>query len=281
LRALVFVSANCSRRIAKSGGWSGDCQIPAEQVAETRIIANLRILCYNQDPMTQTILVVDDEPEIVRLVRAYLEEAGFHVVTASDGQEALYVARHEKPDLVVLDVLMPRMDGLEFTRRIRRERNIPIIMLTARAEETDRIVGLELGADDYVTKPFSPREVVARIRAILRRAQAPPEAPQVLRAGPLTLDRTTHTVTVSEQPLDLTPTEFSILETLMTTPGRVFTRAELLEAVQGVAFEAYERTVDAHVKNLRRKLEPDPAHPRYILTVRGIGYLLTSEPDDA
>jgi len=203
--------------------------------------------------MAQTILVVDDEPEIVRLVRAYLEEAGFRVVIASDGEEAFYVARHEKPALVVLDVLMPRMDGLEFTRRIRRERDVPIIMLTARAEETDRIVGLELGADDYVTKPFSPREVVARVRAVLRRAQAPAES----------------------------PTEFGILETLMTTPGRVFARGELLEAVQGIAFEAYERTVDVHVKNLRRKLEPDPAQPRYILTVRGAGYRVNAELGDA
>jgi DNA-binding response OmpR family regulator len=232
-------------------------------------------------PVAQTILVVDDEPQIVRLVRSYLEADGFRVVTASDGQEALYVTRHEKPDLVVLDVLMPRMDGLEFTRRARRERNVPIVMLTARAEETDRIVGLELGADDYVTKPFSPREVVARVRAVLRRAQPEPELPPVLRVGSLTLDRTTHTVTVSEQPVDLTPTEFSILETLMTTPGRVFSRAELLEAAQGIAFEAYERTVDAHVKNLRRKLEPDSAHPRYILTVRGVGYRLNPEMDGA
>ena len=228
--------------------------------------------------MAQTILVVDDEPQIVRLVRAYLEEAGFRVVAASDGDQALYVARHEAPDLVVLDILMPRMDGLEFTRRIHRERGVPIIMLTARAEETDRIVGLELGADDYVTKPFSPRELVARVRAVLRRAQAPPEQPQVLRVGPLTLERATHMVTVSGQPVDLTPTEFGILETLMTTPGRAFRRAELLEAVEGIAFEAYERTVDVHVKNLRRKIEPDPAHPRYILTVRGIGYRLLAEP---
>jgi len=231
--------------------------------------------------MSQTILVVDDEPQIVRLVRAYLEQAGFRVVTAPDGQEALHVARHEKPDLVVLDVLMPRMDGLEFTRHIRRERDVPIIMLTARAEETDRIVGLELGADDYVTKPFSPREVVARVRAVLRRLGATQEPSQVLRAGPITLDRTAHTVMVSDRPVDLTPTEFSILETLMTTSGRVFSRGELLEAVQGIAFEAYERTVDVHVKNLRRKLEPDPAHPRYILTVRGVGYRLTSEAEDA
>ena len=231
--------------------------------------------------MAQTILVVDDEPEIVRVVRAYLEGAGFRVVIAFDGEEALYVARHEKPDLVVLDVLMPRMDGLDFTRRIRRERDVPIIMLTARAEETDRIVGLELGADDYVTKPFSPREVVARVRAVLRRAQALPEPTPVLHVGPLALDRATHTVTVSGRPVDLTPTEFGILETLMTTPGRVFTRGELLEAVQGIAFEAYERTVDVHVKNLRRKLEPDPAQPRYILTVRGAGYRVNAELEDA
>ena len=231
--------------------------------------------------MAHTILVVDDEPEIVRLVRSYLEEAGFRVVTASDGEEALYAARQERPDLVVLDVRMPRVDGLEFTRRIRRERNVPIIMLTARAEETDRIVGLELGADDYVTKPFSPREVVARVRAVLRRAQALSEEVRVLRAGPLALDQAGRTVTVAGQEVDLTPTEFGILETLMTTPGRVFSRAELLDAVQGVAFEAYERTVDVHVKNLRRKIEPDPARPRYVLTVRGAGYRLNPESDDA
>ena len=227
--------------------------------------------------MAQTILVVDDEPQIVRLVRAYLEEAGFRVAIASDGEQALYVARHEMPDLVVLDVLMPHVDGLEFTRRIRRERNVPIVMLTARAEETDRIVGLELGADDYVTKPFSPRELVARIRAVLRRAQAPPELPSILRAGLLTLHRAAHTVTVAGQPVDLTPTEFRLLETLMTSPGKAFSRAELMEAVQGIAFEAYERTADVHVKNLRRKIEPDPVHPRYIFTVRGVGYRLNPE----
>ncbi len=229
----------------------------------------------------QTILVVDDEPQIVRLVRAYLEEAGFRVVTAPDGEQALYVARHERPDLIILDILMPKMDGLEFTRRIRQEQNVPIIMLTARVEETDRIVGLELGADDYVTKPFSPRELVARVRAVLRRAQALPQAPQVLRVGPIVLDRSTRTVTVNGQPVDLTPTEFSILETLMRAPGRAFRRSDLLEAAQGVAFEAYERTVDAHIKNLRRKIEPDPSNPRYILTVWGVGYRLNPEPEDA
>ncbi|HHS97998.1 MAG TPA: response regulator transcription factor [Chloroflexi bacterium] len=230
---------------------------------------------------SQTILVVDDEPEIVRLVRAYLEEAGFRVVTAYDGEEALAAVRRERPDLIVLDILMPKVDGLEFTRRVRRERDVPIIMLTARAEETDRIVGLELGADDYVTKPFSPRELVARVRAVLRRVQAATKPPPVLRVGPITLDQEAHTVTVAGRPVDLTPTEFDILATLMTTPGRVFTRAELLEAVQGVAFESYERTVDAHIKNLRRKIEPDPSHPRFILTVRGVGYRLNPEPGDA
>ena len=229
--------------------------------------------------MSQTILVVDDEPEIVRLVRSYLEQDGYRVVTAYNGEEALYAARHEKPDLVVLDILMPKMDGLEFTRRVRREQDVPIIMLTARAEETDRIVGLEMGADDYVTKPFSPRELVARVRAVLRRAQPSDErepAP-VLRAGPIKLDRTTHTVTVADEPVDLTPTEFDVMEVLLRQPGRVYSRTEILEAVQGVAFEAYERTVDAHIKNLRQKVESDPANPNYILTVRGAGYRLNPE----
>ena len=230
--------------------------------------------------MRQTILVVDDEPQIVRLVRAYLEEAGFRVVVAHDGEQALYVARHEKPDLVVLDILMPKMDGLEFTRRIRSERNIAIIMLTARVEETERIVGLELGADDYVTKPFSPRELVARVRAVLRRTQAPPEPTHLLNAGPITIDRDTHTVTVAGRRVDLTPTEFGLLETLVTTPGRVFRRDELLEAVQGVAFAAYDRTVDVHIKNLRRKIEPDPSRPRLVLTVRGVGYRFNPDADD-
>lgn len=229
----------------------------------------------------QTILVVDDEPQILRLVRAYLEEAGFRVVTASDGEQALYVARHEHPDLIVLDIRMPKMDGMEFTRRIRQEQAVPIIMLTARVEEMDRIVGLELGADDYVTKPFSPRELVARVRAVLRRTQAPPPPPPVLHIGPIILDRSTHTVTVYGKPVDLTPTEFSLLETLMRAPGQVFRRADLLEAVQGVAFDGYERTIDAHIKNLRRKIEPDPGRPQFILTVWGVGYRLNPELKNA
>ncbi|MGD2103735.1 MAG: response regulator transcription factor [Anaerolineae bacterium] len=232
--------------------------------------------------MSQTILVVDDEPQIVRLVRSYLERDGYRVVIAYNGEEALYMARHEKPDLVVLDVLMPKMDGLEFTRRVRREQDVPIIMLTARAEETDRIVGLEMGADDYVTKPFSPREVVARVRAVLRRSKPSDqrEGSPVLRVGPIMLDRSTHAVTIDNELADLTPTEFDILGVLMSQPGRVYSRAEILEAVQGVAFEAYERTVDAHIKNLRQKIEPDPANPSYILTVRGAGYRLNPELED-
>ncbi len=223
--------------------------------------------------MAETILVVDDEPQIVRLVRAYLEEAGYRVAIAYDGEEALYAARQEKPDLIVLDILMPRMDGLEFIRQIRREQDVPIIVLTARSEETDRIVGLEMGADDYVTKPFSPRELVARVKAVLRRTRARPASP-VLRVGPITLDRDQRLVTVNGEAVSLTPTEFAILEAMMEAPGRAFTRAELLEAAQGVAFESYERTIDAHIKNLRRKIEAEPSRPQHILTVRGVGYRL-------
>ncbi len=224
----------------------------------------------------QTILVVDDEMQIARVLRGYLEQAGYRVATAYNGEEALYAARQERPDLVLLDLQMPKLDGLEFTRRIRAEQpDLAIIMLTARVEEMDRILGLELGADDYVTKPFSPREVVARVRAVLRRGQSPP-ASAVLRTGDLVLNRDRREVTLHGEPLDLTPTEFDLLATLMSAPGRVFSRADLLESVQGVAFEAYERTVDAHIKNLRRKLEPDPAHPQYVVTVRGAGYRLES-----
>ncbi len=226
--------------------------------------------------MAETILVVDDEPQIVRLIRAYLEEVGYRVLVAYDGEAALYTVRHEKPDLIVLDILMPKMDGLELTRQIRREHDIPIIMLTARSEEADRIVGLELGADDYITKPFSPRELVARIKAVLRRVHGRRPRP-LLRVGPIVLDREQRLVTVDGEPVALTPTEFTLLETMMQAPGRVFTRAELLEAAQGIAFEAYERTIDAHIKNLRRKIEPEPGNPRYILTVRGVGYRLVGD----
>jgi DNA-binding response OmpR family regulator len=222
--------------------------------------------------MSQTILVVDDEPQIVRFVRAYLEDAGYRVVTASDGQEALFVARHEKPDLVILDLMMPGMDGWDFIRRYRRERDTPVIVLTARVEESDQVLGLELGADDYVTKPFSPRALVARIRAVLRRVQAGLAPPDVLRGGDVVLDREAHTVTSSGREVSLTPTEFNLLEVLMITPGRAFTRAELLDRVLGDEAYVFGRTIDAHVKNLRRKIEPDPARPRHVVTVRGVGY---------
>ena len=225
--------------------------------------------------MAQKILVVDDELQIVRVARSYLEKAGFRVLSASNGKEALFVARHEKPDLVVLDLQMPEMDGLEFTRRVRAEQpDIAIIMLTARVEEMDRILGLELGADDYMTKPFSPRELVARVRAVLRRAQVAPAPIEVLQVKDLLLDKGRREATLAGERLDLTPTEFDLLAALMSAPGRAFSRADLLEAVQGVAFEAYERTIDAHIKNLRHKLEPDPAKPQYVTTVRGVGYRL-------
>ena len=225
--------------------------------------------------MPQKILVVDDELQIVRVARSYLEKADYRVLTASNGKEALFVARHEKPDLVVLDLQMPEMDGLEFTRRVRAEQpDIAIIMLTARVEEMDRILGLELGADDYMTKPFSPRELVARVRAVLRRSQVAPAPAEVLQIKDLLLDKGRREVTLAGERLDLTPTEFDLLAALMSAPGRAFSRADLLEAVQGVAFEAYERTIDAHIKNLRHKLEPDPANPHYITTVRGVGYRL-------
>lgn len=222
--------------------------------------------------MTGKVLVVDDERNIVKVVKAYLEQAGFQVVTAYDGQEALTVFRHEKPSLVVLDLMLPVIDGLDVCRTMRREANVPIIMLTARIEETDRLIGLELGADDYVSKPFSPRELVARVRAVLRRTQGEPETPQVLTAGDIVVDLTRHTVTVQGKEVNLTPTEFDLLTVLVQNPGRVYSRLQLLDRVQGYAYEGYERTIDAHIKNLRQKIEPDPKNPRYIMTVYGVGY---------
>ena len=221
-----------------------------------------------------TILVVDDEPKITRLVRDYLESAGFTVVTAADGQEALMRVRTERPDLVVLDLGLPQLDGLDVTRRLRRESDLPIIMLTARDDETDKLIGLELGADDYVTKPFSPRELVARVRAVLRRRDRDGSDDQ-LRAGALTLDVPRMRLEVDGRAVDLTATEFSLLAAMARQPGRVFTRSQLLDAIHGVAFESYERAIDAHVKNIRRKVEPDPHDPRYLLTVYGVGYRLT------
>lgn len=227
--------------------------------------------------MSKTILVADDEERLVSLVRAYLEQEGFQVVTAKDGRDALFVARQAKPDLIVLDLMMPEMDGYDFIRVHRSERDTPIIVLTAKVEESDRVLGLELGADDYVTKPFSPRELVARVRAVLRRTgQKAPEA-ELLRVADITLDRTGHVVRVGGEVVDLTPSEFDLLATLMATPGRAFSRLELLDRIQGTAFEGYERTVDVHVKNLRAKIEDDPRNPRYIETVYGVGYRFTPE----
>jgi two-component system, OmpR family, alkaline phosphatase synthesis response regulator PhoP len=219
------------------------------------------------------ILVVEDESKIARLVRDYLEHAGFEVVVAGDGEVALAETRRARPDLVVLDLGLPGRDGLDVARSLRRTSNVPIVMLTARGEETDRVVGLELGADDYVVKPFSPRELVARVRAVLRRTEAAGAGgAEVLRVADVEVDLPRMRVAVGGRPVELTPTEFQLLATLASEPGRVFTRGQLLDAVHGVAFESYERAVDAHVKNLRKKIEPTPGRPRYLLTVHGVGY---------
>jgi two-component system, OmpR family, alkaline phosphatase synthesis response regulator PhoP len=222
----------------------------------------------------RSVLIVDDEPKIVQIARDYLEHAGFAVLTARDGKAALATFRSNKPDLVVLDLGLPEMDGLDVTRALRRDSNVPIVMLTARDEETDKLIGLELGADDYVTKPFSPKELVARIRAVLRRWDAATlnAGSDVVRCGDLTLDVPRMSVMVGERPVEVTATEFQLLVTLARQPGRIFTRAQLLDAVRGVAFESYERAIDAHIKNIRRKIEPDPHAPRYVLTVYGVGY---------
>jgi two-component system alkaline phosphatase synthesis response regulator PhoP len=236
--------------------------------------------------VAQTILVVDDETRIVKLVRDYLERAGFDVFTARDGDTALTLARVEQPDLIILDLMLPGVDGLDVCRRLRQESGVPIIMLTARVEEADRIVGLELGADDYITKPFSPRELVARVRATLRRVNGQVGPTTILRAGDFEVDTAALTATVAGKPVDLTPTEFQLLATLVRQPGRIFSREQLLEAVHGVAFDGYDRSVDSHIKNIRRKLalsaangiEPDPGQPRYIQTVYGVGYRFVDRP---
>lgn len=229
--------------------------------------------------MAKKILVVEDEKKIVKLVKAYLEQAGYVVVTAADGQEALTVFRHERPNLVVLDLQLPTIDGLDVCRIMRRESDVPIIMLTARIEETDKLIGLELGADDYVTKPFSPRELVARVRAVLRRTEGERVVEQTITVGDVTVDLERHTVTVRGEAVELTPTEFDLLAVLIQNPGRVFTRMQLLDKVQGYAYEGYERTIDAHIKNLRKKIEPEPAEPRYILTLYGVGYKFKGDVD--
>jgi DNA-binding response OmpR family regulator len=228
--------------------------------------------------MPQTILVVDDEPEIVKVLRGYLEKAGFRVAAAGDGRQALAQHLREKPDLVLLDLNLPGMDGIEVARRMRAVANTPIIMVTARVEETDRLIGLELGADDYVTKPFSPREVVARVRTVLRRASLAATQPDIIRAADIEIDFSRHSATRRGLALDLTPTEFAILATLARQPGRAFSRLQLLSATQGETYEGYERTVDAHIKNLRAKLEPNPRQPAYVLTVFGVGYKFAEAP---
>jgi len=233
--------------------------------------------------MTKKILVVDDKAELRTLLKSYLAQEGFEVVTAGDGREALFVARQEKPDLIVLDLMMPEMGGYDFMRAYRREtapagrHETPIIILTARLDENDKVLGLELGADDYVTKPFSLRELTARIRVVLRRLEKHNAEPDILRAGEIELERSGRAVRVEGKAADLTPSEFDLLAILMGTPGRVFSRLELLERLQGTAYEGYERTIDVHVRNLRTKIEADPSDPRYIETVYGAGYRFTAK----
>ena len=227
--------------------------------------------------MNGTILVVDDEPKITRLAQDYLARDGFRVVTAGDGVTALAQARHESPDLVVLDLNLPGMDGLEVCRALRRTSDVPVIMLTARAEETDRLIGLELGADDYIVKPFSPRELVARVRAVLRRARGAVREPAVIRAGSLEIDVEGYSVRRDGEEVALTRSEFNLLAILAQNPGQVFSREQLLERIHGVAYDGFDRSVDSHIKNLRRKIETDPLAPQYVLTVYGIGYKFASE----
>ncbi|MFN8495075.1 MAG: response regulator transcription factor [Caldilineaceae bacterium] len=222
--------------------------------------------------MNELVLVVDDEPKIVRLAKDYLEQSGFRILPASDGPTALAVARQEKPDLVVLDLNLPGMDGLDVCRALRRESSVPIIMLTARVEETDRLIGLELGADDYIVKPFSPRELVARVRAVLRRTQGEVQTPGLIHSGELEIDLNGHRAMLRGEAIRLTRIEFQLLAVLAQHPGQTFSRAQLIDRLHGVAEGGFDRSIDAHIKNLRRKIEDDPTDPRYVLTVYGIGY---------
>lgn len=222
--------------------------------------------------MTQTILIVDDEKTLREMIRVYLEQEGYRVVEAGHGRDALYIARTEKPDLVILDLMMPEMGGTEFMRAFGKEADTPVIMLTARVEDQDKILGLELGADDYLAKPFNVRELIARVRAVLRRTNKASTTPDILRAADIVLDRAGRTVRVAERSVDLTPSEFAILATLMAAPGQVFSRLDLLDRMSGDAYEGYERTIDVHIRNLRTKIEVDPKHPQYVETVYGMGY---------
>lgn len=228
--------------------------------------------------MAKTILIVDDEVKLRNMIQMYMEQEGYRVVIAGNGREAVYVARHEKPDLILLDIMMPEMDGYEFMRNHYLELNIPVIMLTAKIENEDIVAGLELGADDYIDKPFNIRELVARVRAVLRRAERQRSGGgDILRMGEVMLDRGSHVVKVNQQTVDLTPSEFEILAALMDAPGRTFSRLDLLEHTSGGAFEGYERTIDVHVRNLRTKIETDPANPDYVQTVYGMGYRFAIE----
>ena len=228
--------------------------------------------------MAKTILVVDDKKQMQIFLKSYLMQEGFRVITANNGRKALFVARNEKPDLIILDLMMPEMGGYEFMRVYSKESETPIIILTAKLEENDKILGLELGADDYVTKPFSPRELVARVRAVLRRmSKSASEKDQIWRVADITINRNGRIVTVGEERIDLTPSEFTLLATLMSVPGRTFSRFDLLERLQGDAYEGYERTIDVHIRNLRTKIEADPRNPLYIETVYGAGYRFTTD----
>lgn len=234
---------------------------------EGRLPIYVQAVLLDNFGMAQKILVIDDEVKIVEICRDYLQAAHYDVVTAGDGLQGLAMARSQKPDLIVLDLMLPGLDGLDVCRTLRRESNVPIIMLTARVEEADKLVGLELGADDYITKPFSARELVARIRTVLRRASGDASS-EVIRAGEVTLDRAHYQVCLPDRSIPLTSTEYELMATMMSQPGRIFTRSQLLHAVRGVAFESYERAIDSHIRNLRRKLEPG----EFIITVHGIGY---------
>ena len=229
--------------------------------------------------MNETILIVDDEPKIVKLARDYLEKNGFRVLSVNDGNTALAIARRDKPDLIVLDLMLPGLDGLDVCRALRRESDVPIIMLTARAEESDQLIGLELGADDYITKPFSPRALVARVRTVLRRVQGGMRQPGIIHAGDLMVDLEGHRVTLADEPIYLTRNEFKLLAVMSQHPGQTFERANLLEHLHGVAYVGYDRSIDSHIKNLRRKIEPDPSEPRYVHTVYAIGYKFNPDLD--
>ena len=228
----------------------------------------------------RSVLIIDDDAKLVELLQLYFEKDGFVVFTANDGLTALITAREKEPDILVLDLMLPGMDGWDICRALRRDSEVPILMLTARAEESDRLVGLEIGADDYVTKPFSPKEVVARVKAILRRTNRTAAKAESVRLGDVVIDLKQYQVTKGGQPVELTPTEFKMLELLAANPGRVFSRLQIVEQAQGYSFEGYERTIDAHIKNLRRKIEDNPREPVYIQTVYGVGYRMAGTPHE-